>query len=286
MAKTIIESVNPNSLTIKEIYEIAEVEKDMWAHWIWEYVRCNNCWEIHSKNDVYWHLESDIKKESVTKLEEILWYDSINCNKCDSNNTDFIYNVSDNAIEIQKRLLESKVSFLSILKNVEGGNIIWFMDWYIDDLFSIYSREFSWHYKDIWYEKIKNWLSNTIKESWLTDLFVISSLWTVEKNKWFKNILDLIRNLFFSISKEYEKYLTIAEFDTWSNIHSFFHAVWFEKANIDFNSNVSVANSSEDYESGIYYHRNLLEVYKNNFSYEPKDFVKLYWKKMKEVLIA
>lgn len=40
----------------QDLLKIHEIEQDMWAEWIWEYLKCDWCWEIFSKKDIYWNL--------------------------------------------------------------------------------------------------------------------------------------------------------------------------------------------------------------------------------------
>jgi len=178
-----VELIDTKKLSINEITEIAMIEKDLWAHWIWEYVQCNNCWRVHSKNDIYWHLLDEIRLESVSKIEDILSLDSIKCKTCNSD-TKFMYDIWTNIEEIKKRLFDTKISFMSILRNENNWEIHWFMDWYIDDFSTIYKNELIYHYDNIWLKNIFNIVDVFFKWELEKNLFTISSIGTEEKYKW------------------------------------------------------------------------------------------------------
>lgn len=279
-----IEGMNPLDLSQNELRQIAEVEKDLWAHGIWEYVKCKNCWLIHSKDDIFWHVASEIKTESVTKLEEIIGLDSINCNICE-NDTEFIYDIDENLVDIKKRLFESKISFLTLLRNLDNGDIHGFMDWYIDKLSNIFNREFSSHYEQVWYDGVKKSLESTLWFEIPQELFTISSIWTNEKNKSLNNFLNLIRDFVLCIPEKHLDTLWIVEFNTWSNIHALYHVPWFKKIELIDWAKSLVANKSSTYNSDLYYLPNMIKECREHYSYPIKQFIRLYWRKMKEVLV-
>ncbi len=281
---TIIESVDLNNISNNELLQVAEVEKDMWAYGIWEYVKCNNCSKIYSKNDIFWYLADDIKKESVTRLEEILAFDSIKCSIC-SSDTSFIYDVETNKQEIKKRLFQSKASFLTVLRDTKNNDIHGFMDWYISDFETIYEREFKPHYKQVWINKIKEAFEYELGSNIPKELFTISSIWTDEKYKSLSNFLNLIRSFVINIPENYNTNLWLVEFDTWSNIHSIYHVIWFKKITLDSLSKSLIADSSDNYNSDLYFLPNMIKESREKYSQPIREFIKLHWKKMREVLI-
>lgn len=74
----------------------------------------------------------------------------IHCPDC-GENTDFIYG-SDNIEKIRKRLKES-VSFLVVCRN-ELGDLVGYMDGYVDSLKIIFDQELAYHYSDIGFQSV------------------------------------------------------------------------------------------------------------------------------------
>ena len=160
------------------------------------------------------------------------------------------------------------------------------MDWYVDDLFKIYNNEFRFHYENIWYEKIKNAITTTLWWNIPDELFTISSIWTNEKNKSLSNFLNLIRNFVSNIPEWYIDKTWIVEFDTWSNIHAIYHTMWFKEIELGKDYESLITNKSLSYESGLYYLPNMIKECRDNYSQPIREFIKLHWKKMKEILVA
>jgi len=269
-------SVKTSNLTNWDILQLARIEKDLWAYWIWEYVKCNNCWQINSKNDIFWEKFHDLRKESVTRLEELIW-DSIKCKNCNSDKTFFIYDEYEYSNDIKERLFESKASFISLL--YQDKELVGFMDWYIEEIGKIYQREFIFHYWEEWFIEFKN---NLKKLGKLDDLMVIAWAGTLEKyiNLW--NLLKLIDQYSIVVDKRFYKNTWIIELDEWSSVHWIFHSLWFKK--LEMNSDLLI-NKSETYNSWIYYMENMVEDYLKNFlDLWIKIFLKNYKEKMKEVL--
>jgi len=274
-----VSSIDTKSLTNKDILKLAQIEKDLWAYWIGEYVKCENCWKINSKNDIFWEKFSEIKKESVTKLEELLW-DSIRCSNCNSQKTYFIYDEYEYSKDIKERLFESKASFISLLYNQD--EIIGFMDGYIDSLKKIYKREFVFHYWEEWFLNLKRELENvkTVKD--LDNLMVIAWAWTIEKYISLGNLLKLIDQYSLVVDKKFYNNTWIIELDEWSSVHWIFHVLGFKKVEMDVGL---LKDKSENYNSWIYYMENMVESYLKEFlNLWIKKFLKNYKEKMKEVL--
>lgn len=281
----VIESVDPKTLSSSQLREISEVEKDMWAYGIWEYVICKNCWLIHSKSDIFWHLSSEIRTESVTKLEEIIAWDSIRCNNCNSD-TEFIYDVDKNIIEIEKRLFQSKVSFITILQNQDNWNIYGFMDWYVDDLLKIYERELIFHYSKVWFERIEKLIKNKIIWDLPNTFFSFSSVWTHEGFKSFYYIFWLIQKFFNSIPDYYNNFLWITELDSGSNLHWFHNSMWIQKlwlSDCDITKKL-IENKSSNYNSDLYIQPWVVATYKERYQGSLKDFIKRNRTLIKEVI--
>mgnify|MGYP005998317747 CR=1 FL=1 len=219
-------ALDTSNLSDNELRQIAGVETDMWACCIGEYVKCECCGKIHSKNDIYGHLEWEIKKESVIRLEEILAFDSIRCKDCDSTNTNFIYDVDKNIVSILDRYKNSVASYLSVLHD-EKGDRVWFCDWYVDNFRNIYDREFIHHYwemTDEEYIKFMNKMWYETEKLFLT----ISSLGTQEKYKSLNLLKSLVKNFTSKINFSFLNLDWIIEIDKNSILYEIYLNIWFK----------------------------------------------------------
>ncbi len=267
-----VESFDTEKLWIKDIVEIAEVEKDMWSYWIGEYVRCKNCWNTHSKEDIYWYLEYEIKIESVTTIENILNMDSIKCLDCNSD-TDFVYDTTENIEVIKERYNESE-SYLSLARN-QSWKIIWFCDGYIDDLDTIYDRFFEFYYPKLWLEWLKNILNKELHTKIPSELLVWTAVWTEEKYKSFYIFYNLMKSFFYSIDKL--DILWISDSVIWTNTEWVYSSLWAKRLWVnDFN----IAN----YETDIFVHENVVSDYQKELKGDVKHFLKKYWKQMRWII--
>jgi hypothetical protein len=281
-------SVNPNSLGVNEIKQIAEVEKDMWAYWIGEYVKCNCCNKVHSKNDIFWHLAADIRKKSVTDLESIFLWDSINCKRCNSNDTDFLFDTDKNIEEIKKRYFESIDSFLALTIKEETWDIVWFMDWYIDNLKNIYDRELEYYYNINVYKLLEKYVSS--KNWWLvpSEILTFSSMWLLEENTSFYKVFELIKEFFSWIDSKYDNVFWITEVSKWTNLHWFHHSMWVKE--LGFSDNPWIRSVSKNRwnneNSTLFYQKEAVATYKKRYNLPVKEYIRKNKKTILEVLVA
>jgi len=263
----LIKSVNTLDLLDSELLSISQVQKDMWAYWLGEYVRCKCCSKIHSKNDIFWHLSSEIRRESVTKLEEIYLWDSINCKTCNSIDTEFIYDI-DKSISFFREKYKQE-AFLVLGYNY-NWDIIWFMDWYFAYLIDIYNLEINYHYPnlsiDVFEELIKNKLNTLVLWKFLS----LSSIWTYEKNISYPLIYELIRK-FFKIVSEKKGIPWIIELDKRNSIYQIYKIMW--SLSLWINSNNSV-NTNKNYESDLCIFVDPIDTFNANFDMPFKQFIK------------
>ena len=80
----------------------------------------------------------------------ILGMDDIRCTKCDGN-TKLIYG-TDNVENIRERLIGSD-SFLVVCRD-GAGEIVGYMDGYVDSLHTIFKQELAYHYSDIGFQSV------------------------------------------------------------------------------------------------------------------------------------
>jgi len=267
----IIESVDIKKLSNNDFNQIAGVEKDMWASGIWEYIKCNNCWQIHSKEDIFWHLSNEIRTESVVKLEEIFLWDSVQCNDCNSTNTDFIFDINDNINIIMDRYNNSINSFLSLAYD-EDWEIIWLSDWYIDNFVNIFNRELSMYYwEDLLNELINNNIFNNNEK-----YFCWASLWIVEKNRHFITLYNLMKQMYWWIDSQFNWLTWFAETADSGFMNKLCTKLGSNK--VELLNEVKYINKNIEYVSHLYYQNWLIGKYKNYFKWDYRAFVTNYLK--------
>lgn len=268
-----VQTLNTNFISKVDLTRIFEIEKDMWARedWLWEYIKCNNCNFVASKEDIYWNLSSEIKNETVSHIEKILCNDTIFCPKCDSSNTDFLF--WDNYIdEILDRFKNSE-SYLSVFRD-NNWIIRWFVDWYIDRFSKIYKREFQKYYEHIWEDNIVELIEETIKKPLPNELFYCSAIWIETKYKNFKVIIKLLQDFFASIKDNWRNIIGVSELKIGSSIHRLNSLFWAKKIwinNID--SWVNISNHKDWVDSDIFVNEQLVDNYRKSLSIPTRELV-------------
>ena len=258
-----VSALDTYSLSESQIRQISEVEKDMWAFWIGEYVKCNCCWKIHSKKDIFWHLSAEIRRESVVRLEELHISDSISCKQCESTNTEFIYDVAENMKAIVDRYRNSVASYLSVLHD-SNWDIVGFWDLYIDSFEWIYSREFNSYYG--------NWIYNQLSEflDWYSMILYFSSIWTINKYISLREYFSIMNNLLFSVSDEFSSLPWITELEESTNLKRLHTSLWVRNI-FDVWTCPNRNNNSEFW---IYFINKFLDEYRKWYSMWYKKFMK------------
>ena len=255
-----ISSHNPQDLSDDELRKLAEIEKDMWAYWIWEYVRCWWCWKVHSKADVYWHENESIRQHTVTQLEEIMQLDAIKCNDCWSD-TDFIYDEDKNLPEIKSRLLDRPDSYL-VLARDEEWIVRGFMDGYVAEFMSIYQHELESHYARVWREVIESFIRKKLWWDMPNQFLSFSSLWTEQRYQSFYIIYQMLRVFFDSIPDEQLDTMWITELDTGGSLHAFYHCLGVQKLGLSEREDLAslIDETWDGYRSDIYTATNMKKI--------------------------
>lgn len=284
---TIVESVNPKSLSEKDLLKIAEIEQDMWAREesIWEYVKCNDCNKIYSKEDMYDYLSNDIKSQTVKKIEEIISCDIV-CNECSWIVTS-IYDTKTYVNEIIDRYKNSD-SFLTICRD-NTWEIRWFFDGYVWNFETIYEREFEHYYSKIWKDWLKSIIEKNTNKKLPSELLMCSALWMEDKYRSFYSLYDMMRTYFKEVyDLLWEKVMWIYESAIWTNTHSIYHVAWWQQVWISSDSNLysQVTNTQKWHVSDIFLHENIAKSFISKMELPPRKFLKENKTKMKEVLVA
>lgn len=276
-----IESSNPKNISELDLKKIHEIEQDMWAEWIWEYVKCENCLKVFSKRDIFWHLSQDILKETVRKIEQLISLDSIKCTNCNSDAYHLWWD--DYLDEIKKRYKDDLV-YLTLYRD-SSWEIRWFADWYINSFDIIYEREFSNYYNWVWSEAIKKVWETKLWFPFPKEMFVWSSIWIEEKYRNFFALFNMIKIFFNSFEENKNDILWIAESELWTNTHWIFQTVWAKWIWINkFVYEKSIWNKNINSKSDIFVHPNCVIDYKREFSLTIREFLKKHWKNMKKII--
>jgi hypothetical protein len=277
---TIIESINPKTISEKDLEKIAEIEQDTWAYSIWEYVKCNKCVKIFSKNDIFWDLPKEIYNKTVLKIEEYFQIEYIKC-PCCNKQTQHIY-WKEYILDIVDRYKNTVNSFLTLYRSWDW-EIRGFFDWYIDDFDSLYEREFALIKDNISKEKL---ILEIVKKIWYSpDLFLVcSALWMEQWYHSFNILYQIIKWFFDKLNiSEFSELVWIAEVIIWSNTHWIYHSVWATKLWLSLKWSLLKHNS---YETDIFVHNNIVSDYVTSMSWNVKEFLKLKWNSFKEVLLT
>lgn len=264
-----IKEIEAKWLSECQLIEMWKVQKDMWAYSLWEYVICNCCNQIHSKNDIFWYLSQEIRRDSVSKLEEIFLWDSIKCKRCNSWNTDFIYDIDKSvSFFIEKYKQEA---FLVLWYNL-NWEIVGFMDWYFSYLIDIYNLEISYHYPNLSINILEELIKNKLSVLSLDRLLSLSSIWTYENNISYTFIFELIRRFFKIV---WNKWWTpwIIELDKRNSIYQIYKIMWSVSLWID--TNISV-NTNENYESDLCIFVDPIANFNTNFDMSFRQFFRKY----------
>lgn len=211
-----IEVVNPHVLTNSEFTEINEVTQDMWAYGIGELAHCKPCSKMLSKQDVFGHLPKEIYEKTVAKIIKILGTEDLLCPSC-GRETMPVYG-EKNIASIRERLLESD-SFLLVCKNPEG-EIVGYMDGYVDTLETIFRRELHCHYSLIGYATVRERVDAVLGYS-PPMMMSFSSMGLAEKYTNFFMIFQML-NAFSGIIPDQHLIPGITELDKNNNLYDLY----------------------------------------------------------------
>ena len=272
-----IESLDPKRLSSQEMNEIFEIEQDMWAYWIWEFVQCECCNNIYSKNDIFGHLQKEVQVLTVSKIMSLLEIDTISCKSCDWN-AKLIYD-EEYIWDIEKRYKKYE-SFLTVYRNQEWS-IKWFIDGYVAPFESIYTNELESHYGNVSIWEIKGKIRRILWRSVPNALFSFSSMGTEQKYANFRLIFNLLQHFINSIPNQYNQLLWITELDKGWNLDMIYRQMW--SRDLWFSDSWNISNKSDSYNSDIYIIPHAIATYKQGFSYNIQQFLKRYRQELREI---
>lgn len=271
------ESLPPRDLKDEDLLKIFEIEQDMWARGIWEYIRCDECESIFSKEDIYgkkWNLDllMDLQKETVMQIEGIIWLWCPDCPTCQWQ-ASHIYSMDDYIPKIEKRFMRDE-AFLSVAK--KSWEIIWFMDWYIANLEEIFQDEFSYHFSDDVLDQIMDRYRLYRKQKMLT----VASIGTDDKNKNLTVVFSLLRIFFWNIDDDLDNISWIVESIVWSTTYCIFNLMWADWMKMQNKSFWIIEDSvNREFKTDILFQKGVVWKYKRDFNLQLRD-VLIYFKSL------
>lgn len=241
-----IESINTQEISNDQIHRIWEIEQDMWARGIWEYVRCNDCGHIHGKDEMFDHLASDIQQLTVKKIFSLLNIQNLECRKCWWDTKEIYW---ENYIENIQRRYKWLNSFLSTYQ--ADWEIQWFADSYTASYDEIFHEEFETYYDSIWKQAIKDkideilWIQNY---DW--EFITVSSIGLTQTHSNLMVFFKLLSNLFQSIPDKFNKIPGLIEVDDSNCLSFIYKKLWAKK--IDLWNLWEIQNKNPDHHSNLY----------------------------------
>lgn len=275
-----VRSVDPKSLKESDFKRLQEVSQDLWAYGIWEFVQCEKCHTMHSKQDIFWHLEKERYDETVEKIMKILEIDKIYCTSCWWLTKEVYGNTHIDSIRERLLTLNSHI----VIAENEKNEIVWYMDGYLDSIEWIFYREYYSHYQNIWVEFIKNKVHKILGYT-PEKILWYSWVWLIEKYSNFYNIFSLMKEFYYTVESipPYTPALTVI--DQNNNFWDLFDYMWYRAIGIQKNSELSqkVSNIARNYKSELIVFEKPIHDYRNRFwKIWIKWFLKIFSKQNKK----
>lgn len=282
--KGYIEAINPQYIEDRDIHRIWEIEKDMWAQWLWEYVQCTSCGNIDGKYDIYTieNIGYDLIRKTVSEIENILWKPMICCTKCGWESQPIFPEQYREEISSRYSFAES---FLSVYRDL-NGQIHGFMDGYISNFSTIYKREFE-HYYGENSEKVSRRVGELLGiNPWdVSSWFVcITALWTDEEHASMFTIYALLKSLCSTVALEHPHINAVYESVLWTNTHAIYHACGWQRIRTDTLDLGWVSNTHEWYVSDIFVHKDAPSQFLHTLWGNLKNFIRWSKGKIEEIV--
>jgi len=278
----IIKSEDTKNLLRSDIVRIAEIEQDGWAHGIWEYRKCNDCWHIHSKQDIYNYLPRETYTHTVKHIQALLWNPHIPCKICNGDTSE-IY--GQQYIESVQARYREYTSFLTTFRD-HSGEIQWFLDGYISDFDTIYKNEFKSYYDGIGKEVVRKWVEKQLWQDIPEKMLVNSAMCISEKYKSMYITYDLMKTFYTDLLQSEWDILWIYEASIWSNTHAIYHALWGRSIwiwwNPNFSNNIKWTNTNCKSDIGI--RRDIARACRDWLQSDLKLFIKEHKSTIKKII--
>lgn len=253
---------DPSKLCDERLGQIFNIEQDMWGReeWLWEYLKCDSCFKVYSKQDIYGHLPKNEYQDTVSELEEREERDIFSCQCCESPLLHSFW--KDEYMNEIKTRYANKATLLLMER---GNELIGFMDGYVASFDTIYNRELSDHYWDLGIEIVRQMVVDSLGDVMPKEFFSCSSSWTRQKYMNMIHIYNLLQNFYENFPEDMETVTALSELHAWWPYTRIFWSLWAKSIGIreKHGSGIETTNA---YDSDIYVHNRYGETCKKAFS--------------------
>lgn len=258
--KWYIENIDINSLKIKDVLRMQEIERDTWSQFMGEYVKCDSCNITFSKSDIFWQEKVKTWK-TVNDLENDYGRNNIKCICCSWDTVDVRWDELISIIE--SRLFETKEGFVSMYKS-KVGEILGFSYGFIDTPENTYEKEFSYHFN-------KNLLDIFFKEFWEKNILTLSWVCAVSNELNINLIYELIMHFYCSKPSVYDDMYSVWEAIKWTPSYRIYDKVLPTK--IDLSDKKFLADWITESNSELVFWEKTVKRYKKFEWMNLKDFI-------------
>lgn len=278
-----VTQVDPRTLNDEDFMRLNEVTQDMWADGIGEFVQCTDCWHMHSKKDIFWHLPTE--RYSMT-VRQIMWdfeIDTLSCVAC-SWPVRFVF-WKPNMNVIKERLLKTKKSFLVVAFNEKNG-VVGYEDWYQSDIDGIFNREYHDHYQRIWVQEIRKRAMNALGCQWNSDFLALSDIGLLDRYRNLVNLSKILHAFAHSIPNYLDALPWITEIDEQNSLSKISGAIGWISLWIRQDPNLwsKIVNTGKWYKSDLVVYHEIGAKYKKYFTWNHRWLVQLVrWKTEKAI---
>lgn len=266
------QSVETSSLSWESLDRIFEIEQDMWARGIGEYIRCISCETMYSKADIFWNhgsikIPDSIRLDTVMQIEKFFWGNTPLCICCGWE-TRHVYEKQQYMWAIERRYNRNE-SFLTLAYG-RDKEIIGFMDGYLTTLWEIFQEELRFHYS----EKILDELEQRYLIQRDQKLLTFSSIGTDDRNKSLITIFGLLQTFFRNMDSQYNHTLSIFESIIGSSTYCIFNIMGARPIQAHKNPDFLLPGSqNHKYPTDILLHFDMVSDYKEKFTIRVRDIV-------------
>lgn len=202
------EKYDLSKLNDSDLEKFWRIIQETWSFFFWEYLKCNDCWNIQNKEDVYKHYTNDYSQYTIEELEALFTHD-FTCWKwnCNGSTSQIWWNdfMRDLEFSLTQNISANLVTFKNRANEIVG---IWYS--YINSLRKIYEQDL--------YFDFPNEIENNIQfQNRMNQNFIIpTGLSIIEREKSFNTVMTIWKFMMMSYQNEYNKLPWILASLNWS----------------------------------------------------------------------
>ncbi|MBX9809448.1 hypothetical protein K2X92_03615 [Candidatus Gracilibacteria bacterium] len=272
----LIESVDPFSLSEKDFMAIQEVNQDMWARGLGEFLECSNCSHISSKYDVFGEGRLGVTIDAYRKSVKHIMHE-YNCNEfacphC-SHKMDQIY--GEQYIEDIKNRLLGTHSYIALCRF--KGEIVGYMDCFIGSIEDAYEIDWKRHYVNVGVPEIKKRVTDILGYT-PEQIYCFTAMGLLEEHNNFYSIFQLLNVASAAIPDSQMNIPGVSELDKNNNLYSIYAKMGGKSLGISDDPSLQskIVNTQNTYSSDLTFFTKPVVAFKNNFSVGIKKFLRQY----------